>query len=245
MIDKQRLDLLLSTATSMGLKPQQLTDYGLVSLEIHNTQRFVFHLASNPNSVMASLLSRNKHASRVALEKHGLPNIPFLLPTSNTDAKAFLTEHGRIIVKPIKGEKSQHIHLVQTPEEIDALDLKDCILEKFIKGQEVRFLVAEGEVKAVHHKMHEGEDINNPDTVKRVSIERENWNQALADLAVKGAEALGLIFTAVDFLVTDTDEAFVLEVNSAPGIQRFQEPDEGPAIDAMRMYLELVIKNYS
>jgi hypothetical protein len=37
----------------------------------------------------------------------------------------------------------------------------------------------------------------------------------------------------------------MLEINSAPGLDRFQNPDDGPPIDIMRLYLEQVIKNYT
>lgn len=244
MIDQKRMELLLSTAESMGLNPKVLTDYGLVSIEVHGTERYVPYKASNPNDQLASWLAQNKHASRVIFEKHGLPNIPFCIPVNTSEAKNFLSEHGQIIVKPLKGSKSQGIHLVSTEDELSTLDLSDCILEKFIKGQEVRFLVVDGEVKAVHHKVYES-DINDPNTVQRVSLEKEVWDKRLADVAVKAAAAIGLSFTAVDFMVTEDGDAYILEINSAPGIDRFQEPNEGPSVDMMRMYLEQIIRNYA
>lgn len=244
MINQKRIKLLLSTAESMGLKPKVLTDYGLVSIEVNGKERYLFHKTSNPNDQMASWLAQNKHAARVVFARHGLPNIPFCVPANTSEAKNFLLEHDRIIVKPLKGSKSQGIRLVSNEGELSKVDLNNCILEKFIKGQEVRFLVVDGEVRAVHQKVYKNE-INEPDTVQRVSLKKEAWDNQLVNVAVKSATVMGLRFTAVDFIVTKENHAYILEINSAPGIERFQEPSEGPMLDIMRIYLEQIIRNYT
>lgn len=240
MIDENRLSLLTNAAKAMGLKPEVVTPYGLVSVTIEGKNRYLFHRASNPNKLVPSRLAMNKHATRVIMERAGLPNIPFCLPANEQEAQEFLSTHKKIIVKPTKGKMSQDIHLVTDAEELAKLDITDCIFEKFIKGQETRFLVVDGKVEAVHYKMYEGE-INDPKTVRRVSLERSEWDENIAKNAVQAADALGLIFTAVDFMVTE-DAAYILEVNSSPGIERFQSPDEGPAIDIARMYLVLMVR---
>lgn len=244
MIDKKRLDLILSTAESLGLKAELLNDQGLVRIEVNGNEVYLFHKTSNPNTQMATWLADNKYAARVIFERKGLPNIPFCYPASKAEATDFLVNHDKIIVKPLKGGHSQNVHLVTTQDELEKLDLSKCILEKFIEGQEVRLLVAGGEVKAVHHKVYDG-PINNPDTVRRVSLAKNQWDEQLAGLAIKAAAALGLNFTAVDFLVTAQNQAYLLEINSAPGLDRFQYPDEGPALDIMKLYIEQVIDNYS
>jgi len=244
MIDKKRLDLVLSTAEGMGLKATLLNDQGLVSVEVNGKEIYLFHKTSNPNTQMATWLANNKFAARVIFERQGLPNIPFCCPADFSEAADFLSEHGKIIVKPLKGGHSRNIHLVQTNDELSKLDLSGCILEKFVEGQEVRLLVVGGEVKAVHHKVYDG-PINNPDIVRRVSFEKGQWDQQLVGLAIKAARALGLDFTAVDFLVTAQNEPHLLEINSAPGLDRFQTPDEGPALNIMQLYLEQLIANYS
>ena len=58
------------------------------------------------------------------------------------------------------------------------------------------------------------------------------------------AEVLGLKFTAVDFIVTENKEIFILEANSAPGLERFEEPTDGPNIEAVKIYLTELLKNY-
>lgn len=244
MIDKKRLNLVLSTAEGMGLKAKLLNDQGLISIDANGTELYLFHKTSNPNTQMATWLANNKYVARVIFERKGLPNIPFYLPENIGDAVNFLSEHSEIIVKPLKGGHSQNVHLVTTKNELEKLDLSHCILEKFIEGQEVRLLIIKGEVKAVHHKVYDG-PINNPDTVRRVSIVEDQWSEQLAKLAIRAADALGLKFTAVDFLVTKQNLPYLLEINSAPGLDRFQKPDSGPPLNIMKLYLETIIDNYS
>jgi glutathione synthase/RimK-type ligase-like ATP-grasp enzyme len=244
MVDKKRLDLLISTAESMGLRPKRVNNLGLISVEIEGKKRFLFHKVSNPNNPMASMLSENKFVTRIIFEQNDLPNIPYCLPVDQNEAKTFLAEHGKIIAKPVRGKHSEDIHLITQPSEIEELNISGYILEKFIKGQETRFLVVSGVVEAVHLKVYES-DINNPDTVKRISLETDAWDDSLVRVATRAAEAIGLCFTAVDFLVTEDNGAYLLEINSAPGLDRFQTPDEGPPIDVMKLYLEQVVTNYT
>ena len=240
MIDQKRLQLLISTAESMGLKPEYMDNVNLVSIEVAGKKHYLFPQASNPNSQTSSWLAKNKYLSRALFEQHGLLNIPYLYPATLSQAQAFLQEHKRIIVKPVKGKHSENIHLVSTEKELLELNLDGYILEKFIKGRETRFLVICGEVKAVHYKSYESE-VNDPERTKRISLKKEQWDRGLVATAIKAADVLGLIFTAVDFLVAEDGTSFILEINSAPGIQRFQEPTQGPPFDVMRTYLELIV----
>ncbi len=243
MIDKKRLDLIISTAEAMGLKARLVNERGLVAIETNNKEIYLFHKSSNPNSQMATWLAKDKYAARAIFELNGLPNIPFCRPKTYVEAVDFLSRHNKIIHKPLKGRHSQNIHLVTKERELKKLDLSKCILEKFIEGQEVRLLVVSNEVKALHYKVYEG-PINDPDTVRRVSIHKSKWDRELVELAIKASKALGLKFTAVDFLVTKNNEVYILEINSAPGIDRFQQPDEGPPLNIMKLYLEQVIDGY-
>lgn len=242
MVDPKRLQLLISTAASMGLQPEQVKDLGLISIIVAGKKHYLFHKVSNPNNQMSSWLAENKSVSRIIFEQNNLPNIPFIYPVTLADAEKFLEKHDKIIVKPVKGKHSEDIHLVSDRKDLSQLDLTGRIAEKFIKGQEVRLLVVDYEVKSVHLKVYDS-DINNPALVNRISLEAEQWDKALVEKAVKAASALGLVFTAVDFLVTQDGDAYILEINSAPGLEFFQEPTKGPAFDAMRAYLELVVRS--
>lgn len=243
MIDQKRIEILFSTAEAMGLRPKLLTKYGLVAIKIDSKERYLYYNASNPNTQLASWLSTNKHASRVILERNGLPNIPFQLPINMTEAQNFLAKHKKVIAKPIAGQHSKDIHLISDKDELEKLDIQKYILEKYVKGDEMRYLVIDGKVMSVHRKAYDS-PINNPEIVKRISINKVEWDDKHSDITIKTAEIFGLKFTVVDFLVTTDGEAYILEINSAPGLDRFQVPTEGPSIDIVKIFLEKIVENY-
>ena len=158
----------MSTAQAMGLKPKQLTDYGLISIEIDGKERYLFYDGSNPNMQLSSWLSMNKHTARTIFAKNGLPNIPFCCPTDLAEAQRFLAEHKKIIAKPLKGQHSKDIVVLTEDQRLKDISLQSSLLEKYIAGKEMRYLVLHGEVIAAHYKSYKGE-INNPETVKRIS----------------------------------------------------------------------------
>ncbi len=244
-LDQERIDLFIATAKKMGLKPKQVSDAGLLSIQVDGKERYVFHKSSNPNWVMPSWLSENKYMARVIFERNGLPNIPFCLPTNTSVAQSFLSDHGKIIAKPIKGKKAQDIKLISSSFELDDINLEGRILEKFIEGQETRILVVAGQVIAVHLRVYDALIMDDPDIVKRVSVHKTEWDKTLIQQAIKAAEVIGLQFCVVDFLVTERNEQFILEINSAPGIDKFEVPDEGPPTEMMKIYIEQLVKNYS
>ena len=244
MIDSKRLDLILSAAKELGYEAKLLNNRGLVAINVNGNEVYLFHKTSNPNTQMATWLANNKYIARVIFDRNKLPNIPFCVAENFESAVEFLSIHGKVVVKPLKGGHSQNVHLISNKEELEKLSLENCIIEKFIDGQEVRLLVVDGDVKAVHHKNYDG-PINNPDIVQRESLEKDKWDARLIPLAKKAAKALCLNFTAVDFLVTPSGDIYLLEINSAPGLDRFQNPDKGPSINIMKIYIEQIIKNYA
>jgi glutathione synthase/RimK-type ligase-like ATP-grasp enzyme len=240
----QAAELLFRAAQDMGLEPVWL-DYGLFSVQAGGARRYVYYSASLMNSQLAQALAVNKYATRLILQEHSFPNIPFLLPDSYEAAKAFIEEHKVVVVKPIKGLKSLEVTIIRSADEVarDTLD-STYIYEKFIQGTEMRVLILNGKVLAVHAREYPGPINNDPSKVNRVSYEPSEWDGRMVETALAVTEVMGLRFAAVDFI--QTDEGFVvLEVNSAPELRRFEKPDEGPAIPAARLFLEAMMKEWS
>jgi glutathione synthase/RimK-type ligase-like ATP-grasp enzyme len=52
-----------------------------------------------------------------------------------------------------------------------------------------------------------------------VGMARKNWPLDVIKVAIKAARKLGLDFTAVDVCVSKAGQAYVLEANTAPGLQ--------------------------
>ncbi len=157
------------------------------------------------------------------------------------EANEFLKKHKTIIAKPTKGKHSKDVHLIENAEDFKHIDLTKYLLEKFIEGKEERYLILNDKILAVHRKVYKT-PINNPETVKRVAYEKIVWDKEVVKISRNVTTALGLAFAAVDFLITTNGRTYILEVNSAPGLSRFQYPDEGPSIDIASIFLEASIK---
>lgn len=230
--------LFYDEAEQMGLQPRWLTKYGLFSFEVAGHTEYVFYGRTSLNSQVSSYLATNKHTTRMILQQHGLPNIPFLLPASLPEAQDFLMRHTKIVAKPTLGQKSQDVHFIESTDQLAHVDLSDKLLEKYIEGVEYRYLVLNDEVVAARRKEHPPQDLVN---VRRISLAREEWDEQLITTALQVAKVLGLQFAAVDFLVDVSGNAFVLEVNSAPGISWVHQPDEGPSVNVAKLLLDQII----
>ena len=75
--------------------------------------------------------------------------------TSGADARRFLERHGRIVVKPARGEQGAGVSAgVETPDELDAAVQKAericdrVLLERFAEGEDLRVIVIDGRVVA-------------------------------------------------------------------------------------------------
>lgn len=236
MQDLVSAKLLFTEAEKLGLKPKWLTDYGLFSIIYKGKTHYVFYGTSYLNSELSSYLAKNKHITRIILAEHNLPNIPFCLPQSFQEALDFFSLHKKIIAKPTLGKHSQNILLIENEKDLHNIDLKTSFLEKFIEGEEYRVLMLKGEPIAFHRKIYTP-PINDPEKVKRISFMKKDWDEEMLRLAIQSMQALSLEFGCVDFMKDRDGNIFILEINSAPGIKRFQEPDEGVAVNISSLLL--------
>jgi glutathione synthase/RimK-type ligase-like ATP-grasp enzyme len=236
--------ILFKEAEKLGLKPKLLTEYGVFLVEVSRKKIYLFDGRTILNNQMAAYIAENKHVTRLILQKEQLPNIPFLLPETYEEAVDFLHVHEQLILKPTLGTNAEGVYLIDSETKLKNYDLTARIMEKYIAGREFRYLVLDNEVIAVHERQHTGE-INVKQNVRRISYPEETWDTELTEVAKKTSRALNLRFSAVDFLITSENAAFILEVNSAPGIAWFHEPSEGPAVNVAKMILEKTMQEVS
>lgn len=234
-------EVLFKSAQDLGLNPKLLTDYGLFEVQYKGLPVYFFNGTSYLNNALSSYLAKNKHITRVVLGKNNLPNIPYLLPKDNDEAKEFLKEQGKIMIKPTHGDNSIGVMQISSAEELDGLDLSDSIIEKFISGEEYRTLVLNGEVIALHKYIHDFK----VGGVRRISFEEKDWDKELIEIAIKAAKALGLNFASVDFIKDPEGNLLILEINSSTGLWRFHEPDEGPAVDVSEKLINATLEKFS
>jgi glutathione synthase/RimK-type ligase-like ATP-grasp enzyme len=239
VFNKELVELLFSKAVELGLSPRMLTDYGLISITVDGREHYVFHSKSILNSQLSSYLASNKHATRVILDEHKLPNIPYCLPASRQDALQFFNEYKPVILKPTHGMRSQEVKLILTEHELTQNNISHSILEQYIEGAEERYLILNGKIVAVRRKRYDGA-IGNRSLVERASLEQPEWDLDRSRIALSATSAIGLSYAAVDFIVTDNTH-YILEVNSAPSALFLRNPPEGPSIDLAKMLLEATV----
>lgn len=235
---------LFSAAKRLKLAPEWITPWGLMSVQINGIEKYLFMSKTLLNTQISSYLSANKHATRAILGRHGLRNIPYCSPSTLSELASFFETHQPIIGKPTMGQRAEGILLVNEASELPKLPLSGMIYEKYISGPEVRYLVLQGQVIAVQQKIFETE-IYSPENSKRVSFPPEEWDLELSEIAKKIARILELGFCAVDFKQDQDKKWFILEVNSAPALWRFEAPDEGPAVAVSELLLKAVIAQFT
>lgn len=176
------------------------------------------------------------------MQRHGLPNIPFTRVRTYDDALAFLAHHGKIIAKPTKGSGSNDIHIITSASQLKTLSLPKYILEKYIAGTEMRYLVLNDAVIAVHRSEY-GTSVDKDRELQRISYPQNEWNQTLVDSSLQIAKILGLKFTAIDYMIDESGRTYVLEANSTPGLKWFHAPTSGPIVNVARLFLEALVED--
>jgi glutathione synthase/RimK-type ligase-like ATP-grasp enzyme len=173
-----------------------------------------------------------------------MDNIPFTQPRTLTEAALFLQKHGKIVAKPISGAGARDIHIVTSASQLQSLHITGYILEKYIAGKELRYLVLNGAVIGVHESEY-GISVEETRALKRISYAEEMWDPALVLSSIKTTRVLDLKFAAVDYLIDDIGHAYILEVNSTPGLKWFHAPTSGPVVDVARLFFESILNDSS
>lgn len=236
--------LLFARAEEMGLQPSWVTPSSLFAVSTESGEKYVHYACSGLNSHVSSSLAKDKYLTRLILERNNLPNIPFASPKSIKEAESFLETHKKIIVKPRTGMGSFDIHIIEHKDQLQGINVRKYILEKYIFGREMRYLVFGGEVIAVHESEY-GLSVQEDRELARISYPESDWDRELNKLSLKIASIMGLQFAAVDYLVDENNNAHILEVNTAPGLKWFHAPTAGPAVDVAKLFMGAFVGDIS
>lgn len=234
-------ELLFARAEQMGLHPSWLTPNGLFAIRTANGENYINFARSPLNSHVSASLSKNKYLTRLVLERNGIPNIPFACPKTPVEAEVFLHQHRKIIAKPIRGSGSQDIHIVTEAVQLQDLKIEQCILEKYIAGKELRYLVLNDSVIGVYQSNY-GTSVEVNRSLQCVAFPQETWDKAMVATAIRIARTLGLAFAAIDFLTDSSGQFYLLEVNTAPDLKWFHEPTSGPSVDVAHLFLSAILE---
>lgn len=229
--------LLFRSARQMGLNPSWVIPDGLFAITHNGKEHYVNAGRSLLNTHTSASIATNKYLTRRILERNQMPNIPFTHPHSHADAVTFLATHKKIVAKPLNGSGARDIHIITASPELETLNIREYILEKYIAGQELRYLVLNEKVIGVHRSDY-GVSVQEDRPLKRISYPSTQWSPALVSSAVQVARVLGLRFAAVDYLIDASGHAYILEVNTNPGFKWFHAPTSGPVVNVARQFLE-------
>jgi glutathione synthase/RimK-type ligase-like ATP-grasp enzyme len=236
-------ELLFRAAVQMGLRPSWVSPDKLLAVHYNGGEHYVNFAHSPLNSHLSASLAKDKYLTRLILERNGLPNIPFMQPKNLAEAQGFLQTYKKIIAKPVRGAGANDIHIVTRPKDFDGLEIGQYILEQYIAGAEMRYLILQGKVIGVHESQY-GTSVDEHRALKRISYPESEWNPVLAALSLHISRVLRLNFSAVDFLIDANGQPHILEVNTTPGMKWFHAPSSGPVVDLARYFLESMVEGH-
>jgi len=233
-------ELLYRCAKQMNLQPAWIVQDGLFTIQTSSGEKYINFARSPLNSDIGISLAKNKYITRLLMGRHHLPNIPFARPQNLAEAKQFLRKHSQIIVKPVTGYGAQDIHIVSDSHELETMNIRKYIFEKYIAGKEMRYLVLNNTIIGVHESKY-GTSVAEDRPLQRISYRDITWDPLLIALSLRIASILDLHFAAVDYLVDAKDQVYILEVNTNPGLKWFHAPSAGPPVDVAGMFIGSIL----
>lgn len=235
--------ILFHEAEILGLSPIWEAPYGLFSIVTPHGKQFVFYTKQFGNSQLGAWISQDKYATRLMMSTHGLPCMPYLYSTKIVDINRFLDMHGKIVKKPLYGQKADNVTLITTHEELEGVLPRDFLFEKYIPGTEYRVWVFEATVVAVQEK----KSVPTAENLWKkyvTNLEKKMWNKKLENMALSIAKILHMAFLAVDFIQDEAGVFWLLETNSMPGLYFLHNPDSGKPINMAKKLLLKAIEQY-
>jgi glutathione synthase/RimK-type ligase-like ATP-grasp enzyme len=233
-------ELLYRRAKQMGLQPSWVTPNGMFAIATVDGEKYINSTFSSLNSHVGASLAKDKYLTRLIMERSNLPNIPFARPETPAQAQAFLEEHGTIIVKPVDGAGSKDIHMVTHMDDLNGIDIRKYIFEKYILGQEIRYLVLADEVIGVYESEY-GTSVEVTRPRRGITYPPNEWDPVLIELSKRIARTIGLKFAAVDYLIDAEGGVHILEVNTSPDLKWCHAPSSGSPIDIATPFIQAML----
>ncbi len=184
------------------------------------------------SGVLASALAMHKRFSKEIFKAAGLCVSPYISITNDDPLPTQLPFPYPVVVKPAQEGSSVGISIVKTAEGLlgavaDAKQYDTVVLvEQYIKGQEIQVGIlhdrAIGAIEIVpKNEFYDFEAKYRDGFAEHIFPARlsEAWYAKVQAEGVKAHRALGCsCYSRVDFLVTETGDCFILEVNTLPGM---------------------------
>ncbi len=185
------------------------------------------------SGVLASALAMNKIFAKAAFQSAGLLVAPYrVLRKGEESAFTSLEFPFPVVVKPSQEGSSVGVSIVKSPEGIPAaLELafrydSEILVEQFIAAREIQVGIlgdqALGAIEIVpRNEFYDFEAKYTPGMAEHIfpaPLSEALYRKAL-QVGVLAHQALGCCdYSRVDLLVTPTEECYILEVNTLPGM---------------------------
>lgn len=202
------------------------------------------------SDVRGSAMAMDKGVAKLLFKRHGLPVSEEVVihPDDNLAAalaKVLETMSDRVAIKPLNQGSAIGVQLYPNGGDIEAGILATsvygaCMVEPFIAGREMTVGVLHLEEDLIAHPVIEIRTPDNEwyDYKNRYTKGKSEHiipapisaalTKRLQDVAVRAHQVLGLRdFSRADFIVTDANDVFLLEVNTLPGMTPLSLYPEG------------------
>lgn len=188
------------------------------------------------SGILASALAMDKEASKKIFTYHDIPVAPFLVIERDNLRFQISDFKSRIempwVVKPVAEGSSIGVNIVKADEDIDdAVQAafsygRKIIVEKYIKGKEIQIGILGqtvlGGVEVRHSKEFYSYEAKYTPGLTQYILPPEIDDNAygmLKNMALNAHNALGCKgATRVDFILDESNEPYILEVNTIPGM---------------------------
>jgi D-alanine-D-alanine ligase len=185
------------------------------------------------SGVLASALAMHKLYSKQAFSAAGLTITPYITVRHGENCRAAaLPFQLPVVVKPVQEGSSVGVSIVKQPQDLqtaldDAFRYDDlALVEQYVKGQEVQVGILDnqpiGAIEIVpKREFYDFEAKYSDGMAEHIFPARleASLYEKVQQLGLKAHQALGCDgYCRVDFLVTETGDCYLLEVNTLPGM---------------------------
>ena len=201
-----------------GPKPGNFVVHWGVSTDIGNFKSYV-------NSPAAIRIASNKLSTFMRLRSHNVPIPDFTL---SMDVARTWSPRSWVVCRTLLcGSGGRGIHLAKTPEEV--IPNAKVYVKYIKKDKEYRVHVFKNTVLDVQEKRRRSVTNRGPNYNSYLRNYDNGWvfcrsniqePENLRDIAIRAVDSCGLDFGAVDLVHnTKTGKTYVLEINTAPGVE--------------------------